>query len=504
MSGIAAVFDPAATEIQNEEILSAMLSKIEHRGDMEQAPKIRAFSYAVLGRRPLRALEEEQGDLFQAGEQDTVVAMMDGEIYNYQDLRQELIACGHQFLTFSNGELLAHSYREWQDRLVDHLDGMFAFIIYDSTTDIFLAARDHIGIKPLYFLQKAGAYFIASEMKALLMLGQDIHELQPGHVLKREGIHRYFSFAKQPVQGSESTLIATFKDLLLSAVKKQVQTELPIGIILSGGLDSTTLLSIASRYHRDITAFTVGFRGAADIEIAQRYCRDNGIPHYIIYLDIDDLIHDLPQITYYGEAFEAIDVMVSCIVAPAYKRAKEMGIKIMLCGDGSDELVAGYDFFKTHPDPDRLMLYRLSNIYRTDLRRIDRTGMRYGIETRLPFLDQAFMSLAYSLPMTMKLREGIDKWVLREALKDDLPDYIVHRPKVRLPDGTGLKYQLLNFARQQKIDIDPAILAQLHIDQADGAYFLAEYLKMGYPLPQDRYKKPGWDFASHGYFDFVT
>lgn len=505
MSGIAAMFNPAATSAQKEKFLAGMLSKIKHRGDPEREPEISILPRAALGCNHLAILNKGgYGDLPLAGEQKTLIAVLDGEIYNYVELRNELITCGCQFQSLSYQELLIHGYQAWGEKLVDRLDGMFAFVIYDSATDTFMAARDYIGLKPLYFIQDGETYFIASEMKALLSLGQPINELQPGHLLTREGIQTYFTLAKQPVNGSEATIIASFRDLFISAVKKQVQTELPIGIILSGGLDSTALLHIASRYHSNITAFTVGFADAADIAVAQRYCQDNGIQQCITYLDIADLWRDLSQTIYYGETFEAIDIMVSSILAPAYKRAREMGISVMLCGDGSDELLAGYDFFRTHPDPDHLMAYRLTNAHRTDLRRIDRNSMRYSIEARIPFLDRTFMNFAYSVPLTMKLREDVDKWILREALKHDLPDYVVHRPKVRLPDGTGLKYQLLDFARQQNVELDPAVLARLHIKNTEEAYFLGEYLKAGYPLPQDRYKKPGWDFAPHGYFDFIT
>ena len=149
------------------------------------------------------------------------------------------------------------------------------------------------------------------------------------------------------------------------------------------------------------------------------------------------------------------------------------------------------------------MTYRLNNLHRTDLQRVDRSSMRYTVEARVPFMDKSFLSFSYNVPISLKLCKGVEKWILREALKDYLPDYVAYRPKVRLPEGSGLRYQLLDFARKQSAEVDPDILSRLHIDQPDGAFFLEQYLKMGYPIPHERYKRPNLDFAPHGYFDFV-
>ncbi len=506
MSGIACIIASLGQSTLSEEIIHLMLSQIKHRGDEKHGCEVEILPHAAFGCNRLAITEHDDSHQPIVNEQKAVLAILDGRIYNYRDLRFELTSLGYQFQTNSEAEVLVYGYCEWKDKLVDHLDGMFAFIVYDIEAHSFLAARDHIGIKPLYYLRDRETYFISSEMKSLLKIGQNIRVLQPGHILTQYGVRDYFWLPEQPIEGDEGEIIATFKHLLTSAIEKQVQTNLPIGVMFSGGIDSATILRFALRYHSDVTAFSIGFKGATDISVAQRYCKENGIKHHVVYLNKnkDDLVHDLRQAVYYSETFEAINVMDMWTVSPAFKLAQEKGVRIMLCGDGSDELLAGYDFFKTYPDPHYLMTYRLNNTHRTDLQRIDRSSMRYSIEARVPFLDRAFLEFAYRIPMTMKLRHGIDKWILREALKEDLPDYILCRPKVRMPDGSGLQYHLLDFVRQQKTEVHPLLLAQLQIDPRDGAYFLDQYLKLGYPVPKERYKKPALDFSPHGYFDFIT
>lgn len=503
MCGIAGIVDHTPTSEWKQRNLHIMLSQMKHRGDEEHGYETYILPFCAMGCNRLAIVDREHAHQPLTNEQGTIFVVLNGEIYNYLELSQELTSLGYKFQTCSDTEVLVHGYQEWGEELVEHLDGMFGFFLYDKSANTFLAARDHIGIKPLYYACEDSTYFIASEMKALLPLSQEIQTLPPGHILTQGGIKAYFQLEKKQVEGEEADIISSFKQHFIAAVKKMVQTDLPIGVIFSGGLDSAAVLSIAARYHHDITAFTVGFPSSPDLEIAQKYCQEQKIRQQIAYLSLDDLIHHLPQVIYYGETFETIDIMDASVLSPAFQLAKAAGIKIVLCGDGSDEMLAGYDFFKTSSDPDALMKYRLNNLYRTDLQRVDRCSMRHTVEARVPFLDKSFLCYAYNVPITLKLRHGSEKWILREALKEYLPHYITYRPKIRMPEGSGLQYQLLDFARRQSNNVSSDILAQLQINQPDGAYFLEQYLQMGYPLPHERYKQPHLDFSAHGYFDFT-
>ncbi len=187
------------------------------------------------------------------------------------------------------------------------------------------------------------------------------------------------------------------------------------------------------------------------------------MPHVVSYLDRAELIGMVPAVVYGAEFFEPIDTMDTCVGWFAYRLAHEHGFKVALCGEGSDEVLAGYDLFKTHPDPDELMRYRVHNLHRTDLQRVDRSSMMNSIETRVPFMDRAVLEFGYTVPMEMKLRDGTEKWILREAFRGDLPPYIADRPKIRMPDGSGLKNTLVEYARQPA-HVDEDLLHTLGVD----------------------------------------
>ncbi|MDJ1134670.1 asparagine synthase C-terminal domain-containing protein [Streptomyces iconiensis] len=211
----------------------------------------------------------------------------------------------------------------------------------------------------------------------------------------------------------------------------------------------------------------------------------------------------MSPIVYGAEFFEAIDVMDTCVGYFAFRLAKRHGFKLALCGEGSDEVMAGYDLFRTHKDPSDLMRYRVRNLHRTDLQRVDRSSMMHSIETRVPFMDRHLLEFTYAVPMSLKLRNGQEKWLLRQAFRDQLPGYLINRPKVRMPDGSGLKTTLVNYARQQD-DIAPDLGKELDIDTPEGAFFLQKYLEAGFRVPSERFKRRGYDYSDNGYFEFVS
>lgn len=503
MCGIAAVIDSNSTSMQNEEQVCSMLSKIRHRGDATNFGELGSVGHATLGCNRLAIVGREHGHQPLSDKNGTIYAVQNGEIYNHLELRKQLIDKGYVFTTQCDTEVLVHGYQEWGEKLVELLDGMFAFVIYDSVNNTFFAARDHVGIKPLYYLKKGDAYYFASELKCLTQLSDDVQVMRPGHCIINGELKQYFEYVKEPLEyHDEASIVAHFEHLLVDAVRKMVQTDLPIGMIFSGGIDSAAILSIARRYNNDIKAFTIGFPGSSDIEIAKRYCQENKIDHEIQFLDIESMIDNVNNIVSICETFETIDIMDGSLMYFAYRMAKVDGIKIILIGDGSDEVLAGYDFFKTYPDPEYLMTYRLNNLYRTDLQRSDRCSMIHTVEARPPFMDKELVRFSYNVPFELKLRNGVEKWLLREAMVDYLPDYIRLRGKVRLPEGSGLLSQLLDFVRRQPSAVDPTLLSRLNIDTTDGAYLLEQYLKAGFLPPRERYKRPALDFSPNGYFEW--
>jgi asparagine synthase (glutamine-hydrolysing) len=297
--------------------------------------------------------------------------------------------------------------------------------------------------------------------------------------------------------------VAEYRALFDDAVRKQVDTDLPVAVMFSGGIDSAAVLCAARQYHPAVTAFTVGFEGAADIAVARRYCQEFDVPHVVSYLDPKALVDLVPSIVYGAEFFEAIDTVDACVGYLSYRAVRHHGFKVALCGEGSDEVLAGYDLFRTHDAPLALMSYRVHNLHRTDLQRVDRSSMLNTVEARVPFMDRAVLRYACSLPMRLKLRGGVEKWVLREAFKDRLPPYIVNRPKVRMPDGTGVKTTILDHVRRD-VEFDEGIVRSLGIDTREGVFFLKAYVEAGFPLPRERHKRRGYDYAANGYFEFVS
>ena len=506
MCGIAALIHQGRilrAEANTRSVL-AMLEPIAHRGDQEHFGELAAYDEFAMGANRLAIVGREDGRQPISDVGGSIWTVFNGEIYNFRELRRELIAAGHDFHTQTDTEVLVHGYREWgRDRLLEKLDGMFAFVIYDRASGSFLAARDHIGIKPLYYASFDGTLYFASEQKSLTSLSGQIRTLPPGHFVAETGVGCYFRLSDESIDAPEDEIVARFGELFEEAVRKRVQTDLPLAVAFSGGLDSTAVLHFARKYHSNVTAFTIGFEGASDIAVARRYCEEFSIPQHITYLRENEMVGVIPKVVYEAEFFEGIDVMDSCLGLHLYQQVRSHGIKVALCGEGSDEVLAGYDLFREHPDRVALMKYRVANLHRTDLQRVDRSSMMSSVEARVPFLDKAFLSFAYRVPMRLKLRDGIEKWILRQALRQELPDYVVNRPKVRMPDGTGLQNRLFNYAQRGAVLPDETI-QELSIRTPQEAFFLRQYLDAGFPLPNERFRRPAYDFSEHGYFRFIS
>jgi asparagine synthase (glutamine-hydrolysing) len=480
--------------------VAAMLEPIRHRGDGENFGRVATVAGAVFGCNRLAIVDRDAA--VQPMSDGSLSVAFNGEIYNHAELRATLTAHGHRFRTESDTEVLLHGYRQWRGDLPRHLDGIFAFVVYDADTGAYLCARDRLGVKPLYRARENGALLLASEIKSFGPLGLVPETFPPGHAADRNREWSYDSRPTEPWQHDEETAAAELVRLLDEAVYKRTRTDLPIGVIYSGGVDSAAVLGLALRHHPDVTAISVGLPGAVDLPVAVRSCAELGVRHVVRDLDIDDLIRRLPAIVRQTETFELVDIMDACVMAPAFETARELGIKVVLVGDGSDEQFAGYELFRDHPEPVELSRYRVRNLHRTDLHRVDRASMLHSVEARVPFLDPAVVDLAWRLPMDYKRRDGIEKWILRKAISGVIPDHLAWRPKVRMPEGTGLLFQLIEYARDQRVDLDEELVERLHIDSHEMAYCLRSYVDSGYPVPRARYRRSGWDYAPNGYFQF--
>ncbi|MEU6670084.1 asparagine synthase-related protein [Streptomyces sp. NPDC046727] len=509
MCGIAAIIDARITDespeavAHRDEQLARMLDRIRHRGDAECFAERLTRPGIALGTNRLAIVDRDHGRQPQSDTNGLVEVVFNGELYEHRALRKELERLGHKFRTKTDTEVLLVAYLEWGESFVGRLDGMYAFVLHDRRTGTFLAARDHIGIKPLYHVVSDGVHYFASEQKCLIGVTDAIEEVPPGtYLVNGQQPVRHFELRTDPPRCSEQEAVTRYRELLDNAVRRQTDTDLPVAVLFSGGIDSAAVLEAACRFHPAVTAFTVGYENSADVEVAQRYCAELGIPHVVSYLDQVVMAEIVPTVIQGAELFEEIDVMDSCVSYVGYRAVREHGFKVALCGEGSDEVLAGYALFKTHPEPDELMRYRTHNLYRTDLQRVDRMSMLHSVETRVPFLDRSLMEFGYRLPMSLKLRDGVEKWVLREACRGRLPVYIRDREKSRMSDGSGLTNGVMASARRVA-SADNSLADRLGIDTEEGRYFLREYLKAGFPAPRERSKRAGFDYPHSDHFEFI-
>ncbi len=446
MCGIALIAGDGA----DEAAFRAMLAALRPRGEVTE---IASGARLLAGTRRLRIVDRERAVQPWISAGGRWLLCFNGEIYNHRSLRSELAALGRRFRTGSDTEVVAEAFGQWGDDAVRRLRGEFAFAIAERDSGRVYLARDLVGVKPLYWSCPRGRLRVASEIKALVPAGARIREVPPGcHGWAEPGgeprLRRYDALLDPAAAGSElpplddaAEAASLVREGLADAIAARLDTDLPVGVILSGGLDSTlTLLHVRDR-HPDCVAFTVGVPGSEDVRYARRLTADLGVRHEVIEVaprqirlaEVREAIR-ISELTEYGDIINAV------VSVPLFRRIAQCGIKVVLTGDGSDELFGGYPMYdQVRPaQARRLVLHKIANLGRTELQRVDRTSMAFGVEARVPFLDPAMVGVALRLPMTLKVRGGTEKWILRQAFADVLPGYIKARRKNPMSHASGL------------------------------------------------------------------
>jgi asparagine synthase (glutamine-hydrolysing) len=373
-----------------------------------------------------------------------------GEIFNYAELRDQLIAEGRPIRSASDTEVALEAVLAWGRDALLRFRGEFALALTDLQEQRVFVARDPAGIKPLYWARSGGRLFLASEVKALVGIGARIEEIAPGHcgwitfageVVTEPYIDLLRLGEGEPMIEDTDTAIATVRQTLIDAIARRVDTDLPVGVILSGGLDSSIVATQVSELHPDCVAFTVGAPGSEDLEYARRLTADLGIEHVVVELTPRSITRGqvkealrIAECTEYGDAINAVVSM------EVFRAVHERGIKVAIVGDGSDELFGGYGMYQD-VDADtarRLFLHKIRDLSRTELQRVDRTSMDQCVEARVPYLDLDMLLLSMRIPLRLKVADGYEKWVLRRAFADVLPDYILARHKNPMSHSSGL------------------------------------------------------------------
>ncbi len=443
MCGIALIVGRGA----DPNLFRRMLAPLAPRGEVEEAvlaPNLLA------GTQRLRIVDRERAVQPWLSADGRWLLCFNGEVFNHRALRTELAGRGRGLRSESDTEVVLEAVLEWGGSAVTRLRGEYAFAMLDRTTGRAYLARDPLGVKPLYWSAADGRLHVASEVKALVPVGAPIAEVPPGyhgwaepgtapelvpHVdLDRLGIDR-------PVIDDPDEAARLIRDTLADSIRVRVDTDLTVGVILSGGLDSSLTLLHVKEMHPDCVAFTIGAPGSPDLTYARRLTAELGVPHEVIELRPRDIrLADIRETIRMAELTEYGDTINAVVSVPLFRRVREAGVKVVLTGDGSDELFGGYGMYhRVGPEQAcRLFLHKIRNLCRTELQRVDRTSMGQGVEARVPFLDPALVELAMRLPVDLKVRDGQEKWIVRRAFADLLPDYIRDRPKNPMSHSSGL------------------------------------------------------------------
>jgi len=430
MCGIALILgDPAGPT--DPIVFRGMLAALESRGDITETL---TDDNVLAGTRRLPIVDRDHAIQPWVSTDADWLLCYNGEVFNHREVRADLIALGRSMRSDSDTEVVLEAFLAWGESAVHRLRGEYAFAIVHRPTGRTYLARDPLGVKPLYWSRRAGRLHVASEVKALVPVGMPIAEVPPGN-------HGWAGPYIDPVLtpyvdlrrlgGDQLTVddpdeaAKLVRTVLRDSIRVRVDTDLPVGVILSGGLDSSLTLLHVKEFHPDCVAFTIGAPGSDDLAYARRLATDLGVPHEVIQIS---------ELSEYGDIINAV------VSVPLFRRVREVGVKVVLTGDGSDELFGGYPMYQ-HSDgaaARRLFLHKIRNLCRTELQRVDRASMAYGVEARVPFLDLAVVELAMRLPLHLKLRDGQEKWIVRRAFADVLPDYIRARPKNPMSHSSGL------------------------------------------------------------------
>lgn len=427
--------------IQDYKKISESVEKIAHRGpdarDVVNAPHA-TFGHSRLaiidvagGRQPMR-----DGDQW---------IVFNGEIYNYRELRESLPG---PFETDSDTEIVLKLYQTHGPNCAALLDGMFAFAILDG--DNLFLARDPIGIKPLYYAIDNDRLYFSSEIKAIHWLLERVKEFPPGHWWHSAyGLQRYYQLDRPQLMQTAVPAHPTrehmdeIRETMRAAVTKRLiaDEEVGVGVSLSGGLDSSIIAALAREGRERLDTFAVGVPESEDLQASQRVAQYLGTTHHMHVYTFDDMLKALPEVIYHLESFDTALVR-SAIPNYFLAQLASQYVKVMLTGEGADELFAGYKYLEAKDDPNDLhaeLKTITGNLHNTNLQRTDRMTMAHGLEARVPFLDTDVISLAFRLPAEWKMPGNgrAEKALLRETFADCLPDEIVHRPKQKFSDGAG-------------------------------------------------------------------
>ena len=461
MCGIVSIFNIQEQTPELRQKALRMSQKIRHRGPDWSG--IYTGGSAILCHERLSIVDPESGKqpLFSSDKKQ--VLAVNGEIYNHQDIRRRY-AGKHQFQTGSDCEVILALYRDKGIDFLEDLSGIFAFALYDAERDEFLIARDPIGVIPLYIgYDDDGKVYVASELKALEGQCDRYEPFLPGHYYwsREPGMKRYYKrdwFSYDAVKDNAAS-VTDIHDALEAAVKRQIMSDVPYGVLLSGGLDSSVISAIAEKFSERriedddkerawwprLHSFAVGLKGAPDLAKAKLVADYIGTVHHEINYTIQEGLDAIRDVIYFIETYDVTTVRASTPMYLLARVIKSMGIKMVLSGEGADEIFGGYLYFHKAPSPKAFheeTVRKLSKLYMYDCLRANKSLSAWGVEGRVPFLDKEFLDVAMRTNPEAKMCPGktIEKRIVREAFANMLPDEVAWRQKEQFSDGVGYSW----------------------------------------------------------------
>ena len=461
MCGIVCAFNLKGN---NDEIRSNVLKmsqKVRHRGPDWSG--IYSSNNAILAHERLAIVDPTSGKQPILSEDGLKVIAVNGEIYNHKELKKTFTS-SYNFRTESDCEVILALYEEKGVEFLNELNGIFAFALYDSSKDRYFIARDHMGIIPLYMgWDDDNIFYVSSELKSLEGVCGKIELFPPGHYLLSDtfGLTKWYKpdwVSYDNVKNSD-TSIKAIHDSLSAAVKRQLMSDVPYGVLLSGGLDSSITSALAKKFaskrvesndkvdawYPQLHSFSVGLKDAPDLKAAKIVADHIGTIHHEINFTIQEGVDAIRDVIYHLETYDITTIRASTPMYLMARAIKSLGIKMVLSGEGADELFGGYLYFHKAPNAKEFheeTVRKLDKLHQYDCLRANKSLAAWGIEGRVPFLDKEFIDIAMNInPEDKMIKNGrIEKWILREAFKDYLPESVLWRQKEQFSDGVGYSW----------------------------------------------------------------
>ena len=461
MCGIVCAFNLKGNNDEIRSNILKMSQKLRHRGPDWSG--IYSSKNAILAHERLAIVDPTSGKQPILSEDSLKIIAVNGEIYNHKNLKKTLTS-SYNFRTESDCEVILALYEEKGVDFLNELNGIFAFALYDSSKDRYFIARDHMGIIPLYMgWDDDDIFYVSSELKSLEGVCSKIELFPPGHYLLSDSseLKKWYKpnwVSYDSVKNSD-TSIKSIHDSLSAAVKRQLMSDVPYGVLLSGGLDSSITSALAKKFaskrvesndkldawYPQLHSFSVGLKDAPDLKAAKIVADHIGTIHHEINFTIQEGIDAIRDVIYHLETYDITTIRASTPMYLMARAIKSLGIKMVLSGEGADELFGGYLYFHKAPNAKEFheeTVRKLDKLHQYDCLRANKSLAAWGIEGRVPFLDKEFIDVAMNInPEDKMIKNGrIEKWVLREAFKDYLPESVLWRQKEQFSDGVGYSW----------------------------------------------------------------